>query len=145
MFSIVEWVLYALLVSEYAISVALIVVYCVAMSAINKVDLDLMNYFNDNQCSDGVLQHSIEKYMGRFENDRNVVAVGLGMSLIHLIALTLNTLLLGPMRCALKCCPRFRESFKLVPKLDRSITSLTESIRYQIMVVNPNRIMLTQS
>ena len=48
MFSIVEWVLYALLVSEYAISVALIVVYCVAMSAINKVDLDLMNYFNDN-------------------------------------------------------------------------------------------------
>ena len=42
--------------------ITLMIVYMIILSDIGQVDLDMMQYIVDNECSDAVLMHSIVEY-----------------------------------------------------------------------------------
>ena len=47
---------------EFLSYIVLIIIYSMSISDLQKVDLVLLAYARDNQCSDSVLQHSINMY-----------------------------------------------------------------------------------
>lgn len=47
---------------DIALYVILMYVYAIIFSDISQVDMDMMQYMVDNECSDAVLMHSIVEY-----------------------------------------------------------------------------------
>ena len=51
--------------------ITLMIVYMIILSDIGQVDLDMMQYIVDNECSDAVLMHSIVEYNKQFTADNS--------------------------------------------------------------------------
>ena len=51
--------------------ITLMIVYMIILSDIGQVDLDMMQYIVDNECSDAVLMHSFVEYNKQFTEDNS--------------------------------------------------------------------------
>jgi hypothetical protein len=71
-----------LALSEITGYLALIMIYCLILNGMYKVDIHAVIFSKTNECSDGVLMHSIDLFMDYFFHDIAVVTSGLMFTLI---------------------------------------------------------------
>ena len=93
-------------VIELGLMVALIALYAITIGNITNVDLEMMNYFKDNSCSDEVLQFAITQYVTSYKHDLAVTGLGLAFVIVTLIFHLGAVIFFTPVKkcCAIICC-----------------------------------------
>ena len=87
------------------IYISLLIHYCIAFSRMNNVDLALLRYAAQYQCSEGPLQQALEMFEPEFTKYLRIVKVGLSFTIIGITLFTLLILCTTPLKdCCLNCC-----------------------------------------
>lgn len=111
---------------EIACYIALIIEYAIILQKLLKVDIKLLNYANENTCSDAVLHYSIKQYSESYKHDWGVAAGGIATTIISFGCCLIFMFWLSPVRKSFgRCC----QCCSQPPKFEKSLTSLKDTMR----------------
>lgn len=123
------WIVLIATILELGGYAALIILYSQLQNAVNKVDIYMMEYLRDNECTDGALARAITKYAETYVHDMKVTSVGLAFVLFSAASLVLMVVCLSkPCRKMMQsccCCKKIKES----PSYEQRAFSMHNSIR----------------
>lgn len=88
-----------------AIFISLLIHYCITLTKMNNVDLALLRYAAQYQCSEGPLQIALESFEGEFIKDLRIVKVGLSFTVLGIALFVMLFICVSPLKnwCA-NCC-----------------------------------------
>lgn len=92
----------------------------------NALDIQLIQYLNDNSCTDGSLKGAIFMFLDTFSHDKSVLATGFSFAFLSFLSDILIFCCFGPGR---KCLAGRMETFKEPPKFERKLTSINDNIK----------------
>lgn len=83
---------------EFLLQVTLAIIYWVAIGNAQKIDIDMLQYAGDNDCSDASLQHAFNMYFTEYSYNMHVLKMGFFFLVVSMIFDHLSLLLMGPCR-----------------------------------------------
>jgi hypothetical protein len=87
------------------IIISLSIIYSIALHKMNNVDLELIKYAVDNDCTDGPLKMALRQYLVEYLKDIRMVRAGL--SLVYILVIIIISIIAGicwKERHSLSCC-----------------------------------------
>jgi hypothetical protein len=79
--SLNRWVVTITTILDLGGHAALIILYSKLQNKINKIDIFMYQYLNDNRCTDGALGRGIEMFTNSYISDMKVTSLGLAFAL----------------------------------------------------------------
>lgn len=101
----------------------------------NNVDLSLLRYAAEYQCSEGPLQMALEAFESEFIKDLRIVKVGLSFTVIGIVLFTILVICVTPLRewCSNCCADRTgferMRSFSAKPSIETFLESRLDRMR----------------
>eukprot|EP00347_Sterkiella_histriomuscorum_P023184 403335629 len=113
--------------ASMSLYISVIVYYCLALSSIAHIDVDKVQYFADNDCSDGVLQYALQKYNDEFSQNILIMALGLAFTLFcFLLQTCASTCLFCPTVFKKICCKCF-VTLNATGKFGRTLSRISQN------------------